>query len=113
MLINMGNNLSNFLRLPKVPTRTLRSKYVSSNETRPLGYLVSTPKAIRILFTHKIRDARVQLILAQWACILLALIAAGICGFFLVPTFWAVGALCPRHFAFCPISLDRSGRPFS
>jgi hypothetical protein len=100
MLINMGNNLSNFLRLPKAPSRTLRSKYVSSNETRPLGYLVSTPKALRILFTHKIRDARVQHLLAQWACILLALIGAGICGFFLVPTFWAVGAFAPGIFLF-------------
>ena len=38
--------------------------------------------------------------MAQWACILLALIAAGICGFFLVPTFWAVGAFAPAIFLF-------------
>jgi len=38
--------------------------------------------------------------LAQSACILLALIGAGICGFFLVPTFWAVGAFAPAIFLF-------------
>src|ERR1700730_13079301 len=100
MLINMGNNLSNFLRLPKAPSRTLRSKYVSSNETHPLGYLVSTPKALRILFTHIIREVRVQHLLSQWACIFLALIEAGICGYFLILTFWVVGAFAPAIFLF-------------
>src|ERR1700730_9171489 len=100
MLINMGNNLSNFLRLPKAPSRTLRSKYVSSNETHPLGYLVSTPKALRILFTHKNRDVRIKHLLSKWACSLRALIGPGICGFFLVPTFWAAGAFAPAIFLF-------------
>ena len=102
MLINIESNPSNLLPLPKAitRTRTLRREYVSSNETHALGYLVSTPKALRILFTHKILDARVQHLLALWACTLSALIAASICGFCLVPTFWAVGALAPAIFLF-------------
>jgi hypothetical protein len=71
-----------------------------SFETRPLGYLVRTRKALRILLTHKIRDARLHHLLAQWACILLAFIGAGICGFFLIPIFWAVGAFVPAIFLF-------------
>ena len=72
----------------------------SSFETGPLGYLVSTPKALRILLTHKIRDTRFQHLLSQWACILLAFVGVGVCGFFLIPTFWAVGAFTPAIFLF-------------
>jgi hypothetical protein len=72
----------------------------SSFETGPLGYLVSTRKALRILLTHKIRDARLQHLLAQWAGILLAFIGVGICGFFLIPIFWAVGTFVPGIFLF-------------
>ena len=61
-------------------TKMLRSKSISAHETAPLGYLVSTPKALRILLTHKMRDARLQRLLAQSACIFLALIGAGVCG---------------------------------
>jgi hypothetical protein len=70
----------------------------SSCETGPLGYLVCTPKALPILLTHKIRDARLQYLLAQSACILLAFSGVGICGFFLIPIFWAVGAFASAIF---------------
>ena len=72
----------------------------SSFKTGPLGYLVSTPKALRILLTQKIRDARFQHLLAKWTCILLAFIGVAICGFLLIPTFWAVGAVAPAIFLF-------------
>ncbi len=78
----------------------MRSKLLSNEETGPLSYLVSTPKALRILLTYKIRDARFQYLLAQWTCLFLSLIGLGVCGFFLVPTFWAVGAFAPAIFLF-------------
>jgi hypothetical protein len=78
----------------------LRSKLNLGRQKHPLGYLVSTPKALRILLTHKIRDARCQHLLSQLACIAVALVGFGICGFFLVPTFWAVSAFAPVIFLF-------------
>jgi hypothetical protein len=72
-------------------------------ETSTPSYSVSTPKALRILFTHKIRDPRFQSLLAQWACILLAFIAVGTSAFFLIPTFWAMGASAPAIFLFALI----------
>jgi hypothetical protein len=81
-------------------TKMLRSKSISAQETAPLGYLVSTPKALRILLTHRMRDARLQRLLAQSACIFLALIGAGVCGFLLIPTFWAVSVFAPGIFLF-------------
>ena len=67
-------------------------RFVFAYETGPLSYLISTRKALRILLVHKIRDARLQRLLSQWTCGLLALIGVAVCGFCLVPTFWAVGA---------------------
>ena len=85
--------------LQRNPTTMIRSNLLSDQETGPLSYLVSTPKALRILLTHKIRDGRFQHLLAQWACIFLSLVGIGICAFFLVPTFWAV-AFAPVFFLF-------------
>ena len=68
-------------------------RFVSVYQTGPLGYLISTHKALRILMAHKIRDTRFQRLLAQWTARLLALIAVVVCAFFLVPAFWAVSAL--------------------
>jgi hypothetical protein len=81
-------------------TDMLHTKLIFAHESGPLGYLVSTPKALRILLTHKIRDARLQHLLAQWACMLLALIGGGACGLFLAPTFWTLGAFAPSIFLF-------------
>jgi hypothetical protein len=80
--------------------KMLRTQLIFAHESGPLGYLVSTPKALRILLTHKIRDARLQHLLAQWACMLLALVGGGFCGFFLAPSFWTLGAFAPSIFLF-------------
>jgi hypothetical protein len=70
-------------------------KFIFLYETGPLGYLISMRKALAILLAHKIRDARFQRLLAQWACALLALLGAGACGFSLLPTSWAAGVFAP------------------
>ena len=75
----------------------------SSFETSTPGYSVSTSKALRILLTHKIRDPRFQRLLAQWACTLLAFIAVCTSAFFLIPTFWVVGASVAAIFLFALI----------
>jgi hypothetical protein len=82
------------------PNHMLRSKLIPVHPNGPLGYLVDTPKAFRILFTHKIRDSRLQHLLARSVCLLLPIIGFGVCGFFLVPTFWAVSAFAPVIFLF-------------
>jgi hypothetical protein len=88
------------IRPPYRLNTMLRSKLISARPTGPLGYLVSTPKALRILLTHKIRDSRFQYLLARSVCLLLAIIGFGILGFFLVPTFWALSAFTPVIFLF-------------
>jgi hypothetical protein len=70
-------------------------RFVSVYQTGPLGYLISTRKALRILLAHRIRDARFQRLLVQWTGTLLTLIAVVVCAFFLVPAFWAVSAFAP------------------
>jgi hypothetical protein len=75
--------------------------FIFAYETGPLGYLVSTRKALSILLAHKIRDARLQLFLLKWAGALLAAMAAGICGFNLMPIL-ATGVFAP---AVCLIAL--------
>ncbi len=63
------------------------------HKTVSLGYLISIPKALRILLAHKIRDTRFQLLLIKWVCTLSAVLGVGICGFYLMPLFLAVGVL--------------------
>jgi hypothetical protein len=58
------------------------------------------PKTLRILLVYKIRDTRFQLLLINWACTLLAVLGAGICGFDLMPMFLAVGAVAEGVFLF-------------
>jgi hypothetical protein len=53
----------------------------------PLGFLISMPKALRILLVHKILDTRFQLFLVKWACSFFAILGVGICGFSLLPMF--------------------------
>jgi hypothetical protein len=71
----------------------LRRTLITLPPKTPLGYLVNTPKALHILLTHKLRDVRFQLLLTRSVCLLLLIIGFGVCGFFLVPTFWAVSAV--------------------
>ena len=76
----------------------LRHKLIATHPKGPLGYLVNTPKALRILLTHKFRDLRFQRLLARSICLLLAILGCCICGFCLIPTFWAVSAFTPLLF---------------
>ena len=69
--------------------------FIFAYEAGPLGYLVSTRKALSILLAHKLRDARLQLFLLKWACALLAAAGAGICGFNLMPMFLVTWVFAP------------------
>jgi len=68
-------------------------KFVSAYETGPLGYSISTRKALRILFARKMNEPRFQRLLAQWASSFLALVGIAVCAFFLLPAFWAASAV--------------------
>jgi hypothetical protein len=83
------------LRPSNGPTNMLRRNLITLPPKSPLGYLVNTPRALHILLTHKLRDVRFQLLLTRSVCLLLLIIGFGVCGFFLVPTFWAVSAVAP------------------
>lgn len=69
--------------------------FIFAYEAGPLGYLISTRKALAVLLAHKIRDARLQLFLFKWAAALLVILGAGICGFSLMPMFLATGIFAP------------------
>lgn len=76
--------------------------FIFAYETGPLGYLVSTRKALSILLAHKLRDARLQLFLLKGGCALLAIAGAGICGFNQMPIFLMTWVFAP---AVCLIAL--------
>ena len=65
--------------------------FVFAYETGPLGYLISTRKALCMLLALKIRDSRLQLFLIKWSGALLGVVLAGSCGLMLMPMFLAVG----------------------
>jgi hypothetical protein len=69
--------------------------FIFAYETGPLGYLISTRKALCVLLAHKTRDSRFRSFLLNWTGILLAVLGAGICGFKLMPMFLAMGVLAP------------------
>lgn len=90
-------------RILSIPYRAksnimLRRKLIAIQEKGTLGYLVHTPKALRILLTHKFRDQRFQRLLTGSICLLLAILGCGFCGFSLFPTVWAVSAFTPLLF---------------
>jgi hypothetical protein len=68
-------------------------QFIIAYETVPLGFLISTPKALRILLVHKIREPRFQCVLFNWALTLLVLLGADICGYSFMPTFLAMGVV--------------------
>ena len=78
--------------------------FISTYETGPLGYLISTRKAFYILLTHKIRDSRLQLFLFKWVGALLVAFGAGVCGFKVLPTLLATGFFAPGV-CFCALVL--------
>ena len=69
--------------------------FIIAYKTGPLGYLISTRKALGVLLAHKIRDSRLQMFLLKWEGVMLAALGAGICGFNLMPIFFATGILAP------------------
>lgn len=69
--------------------------FVFAYKTGPLDYLISARKALCMMLTHKIRDSRLQLFLLKWAGALLVILAAGICGFKVMPTLLATGFFAP------------------
>jgi hypothetical protein len=75
-------------------------QFTVAYETVPLDLLISTPKTLRLLLIHKIRETRLQFLLFNWICILLALLAAGICGFNLMPMLLATGVVAEGVFLF-------------
>ena len=75
-----------------------RRKPIANHPEGPLGYLVNTPKALRILLTHKLRDPRFRRLLDRSICLIVAILGCCVCGFYLVPTFWAVSAFTPLLF---------------
>jgi hypothetical protein len=75
-------------------------QFTVAYETVPLDLLISTPKTLRILLLHKIRETRFQLLLFNWACTLLALLGAAICGLSFMPMLLALGVVAEGVFFF-------------
>jgi len=72
------------------PTCLPHEQFRAANQTLPLGFLVSVPRALGLLMVHKIRDDRFQALLVKRARTLLALLFAAYCGFKLMPMLLAV-----------------------
>jgi hypothetical protein len=70
-------------------------KFIFAYKNGPLGYLIAIPKAVFILLNYKISDSRLQFFLVQWAGSLLVILGAALCGFSLMPMFWAAGVFAP------------------
>ena len=75
-------------------------QFIVAYETGPVGFLISTPKTLRILVLHKIQETRLQLLLFNWACSILVLIGAGLCGFSFLPILLAVAVVAEGVFLF-------------
>jgi hypothetical protein len=89
------------LNLSAVPQSGMSHRqFTVAYETVPLDLLISTPKTLRLLLIHKIRESRLQLLLFNWTSILLALLAAGIGGFSFMPMFLAAGVIAEGVFLF-------------
>jgi hypothetical protein len=86
--------------------------FVIAYNNGPLGYLIRIPKAVCILLNRKIRDARLQLFLLKSLAVAVALLDAGIFGFNLLPTSWAVGLSAHCVFLFALILWLNSGDLF-
>jgi hypothetical protein len=75
-------------------------QFIVAYETGPVGFLISTPQTLRILVLHKIQETRFQLLLFNWACSILALVGAGLCGFSFMPMPLAVAIVAEGAFLF-------------
>ena len=114
-MIHAGHGESVFQKLPTPsgpgPSAAQLVAFPDTTIGTP-SYLVSTPKALRILLTLKLRDTRFQQLLARWACVLLAIIGFGVCAFFLIPTVWAMSALAPAILLFALLLSIGTGNLF-
>jgi hypothetical protein len=81
----------------------LQQKSIVAYDAGPLGYLVSTRKALPILLSRKIGDPRVQRLLAKAAGAFLAIAGTAVCGSWLVPAIWTLGILLPATVLFALI----------
>ena len=68
-------------------------QFILAHKTVPLGYLISTRKALGLLLVHKIPDARFQLLLVKWTATFFAILGATLCGFKFMPTFLVASVL--------------------
>jgi hypothetical protein len=75
---------------------------ITGDGTTSLGFLISVPKALRILLVQKIRDTRLQLFLIRWACTFFAVLGLGIWAFNLLPMFLAV-VVCALGIGLCTL----------
>ena len=64
-------------------------QFILAHKTVPLGYLISTRKALGLLLVHKIPDARFQLFLVKWTAAFFVILGATLWGFKLMPMFLA------------------------
>jgi hypothetical protein len=87
-------------------------QFISGYKSVSLDYLVSTPKALRILLIHRRGDNRFQSLLLKSVCTFLAVLGAGICVFSLVPTFLALGVVAQGSCLFALLVWLRAGDIF-
>jgi hypothetical protein len=87
-------------------------QFISDYKSVSLDYLVSTPKALRILLIHRRGDNRFQSLLFKSVCTLLAVLGAGICVFTLVPTFLALSIVAQGVCLFSLLLWLRAGDIF-
>jgi hypothetical protein len=66
---------------------------IISDGTVPGGFLISVPKALRVLLVYKIGDTRLQLFFVGWASTFFAVLGLGIWAFNLLPMFLMVVVL--------------------
>jgi hypothetical protein len=111
-MLAMENPFFKSFRRPQAPIPPLPNSLLFFDTKGTPSYLVSTPKALRILLTLKLRDTRFQQLLARSACVLLAIIGFGICAFFLIPTVWAMSALAPAILLFALLLSIGTGNLF-
>jgi hypothetical protein len=84
--------LTSSLETPHTDHTCMAPEYfVLADETVSPCFMISVPKALRLLKIHKIQDDRFRSFLVKWAYRLLAFLAGAYAGFNLLPIWLAVG----------------------
>ena len=99
-IAKIGFHLPLFIVHPNPQSIMSHDQFISACETVPLGFLISTPKTLRLLLVHKIWDIRFQSLLVNWACTLIAALSVGMWGFSLMPVLLAVCVFAEGVFLF-------------